>query len=259
LANHSGGPPRKKFTGGKRIIAVILVVVMVGGIIGYALTRGSASSPERPVNLLTNGGFETGNLQGWQTVPPHLPTVESSVVENGSSSYAARFQTPTNDAKVSSPCLIGGVGCGSLNASTIYQNVYNVTVSEDAKFSLAVYPMFQYPSAFQVALEFGLSSATSRANSTDVIIYYLVLASPQQCVSYSQDLVNAVARATSAAAAHCLAARQGNWTLVSRDLATDLPSGIGPSDLRGSLLTVSISFAGAGSTDVVYVDSLFLA
>ncbi len=180
------------------------------------------------------------------------------MVESGSS-YAARFQTPTNDAKVSSPCLTQGVGCGHLNASTIYQNVYNVTVSEDTKFSLAVNPMFQYPSALQVSLDFGLSpSAASRTNFTDVIVYYLVIASPQQCATYSQDLVNASEPSTSAAA-YCLSAQQGTWTLLSRNVTTDLPSGIEPSDLRGSLLTVSVSFAGAGPTDTVYVDSLSLA
>jgi len=232
-------------------VAAIIAVLVVGGT-GYVLVTDSGSSPEP--NLLANGAFETGDLQGWQAIPPYLPTVESSVVANGSS-HAARFQTPTNDANVSSPCLAVGEGCGALNVSTIYQNVYNLTLSGGTTFSFAVYTAFQYPSKFQVTLEFGLSpSAVARTGYGDVLLYYLVLASPQQCSTSSSYLLSSRPQGTSVAT-HCLSARQGDWTHVERDVASDLPSGLTPSGLRGSLLTLSVSFAGASPTDETYAGS----
>jgi hypothetical protein len=260
-------------------VAIILVALVIGAV-GYVPVNDSSSSSittsAPSANLLTNGGFETGNLQGWQSIPPYIPTVESAVVENGSS-YAARFQTSTNEGNASSPCLIQGIGCGALNTSTIYQNVPDVSVSNGTMFSLAVDPIFQYPSGFQISLEFSgpappapssstavvstavVSTATSTVStstqgpSLDVIVFYLVLASSQQCSTYSRDLVDAKPGAM--VAVHCLSAPQGSWTLVTRDLATDLPAGVSPSDLTGSTLTLSISFAGADSGDTVYVDS----
>ena len=246
---------QKGVTRGRAVVAAVVIVVLAIGGIGYVVVTDSAS-PARPPSLFANGGFETGNLQGWQTVPPYLPTVESSIVAEGSS-YAARFQTPTNDPQLSSPCLTVGVGCGLLNTSTIYQNVYNLTVSEGTGFSFAVYPAFQYPSAFQVALEFGLSpSAVGKTGYSDVLVYYLVLASPQQCSTYSNDLLKSRPLGTSAAT-HCLSTQQGGWTPFNRDIASDLPSGISPSELDGSMLTLSVSFAGANATDEAYVGSLY--
>jgi hypothetical protein len=244
----------KRITRRRAVAAVAIIAVLVVGT-AYVLVADSGSSA-RP-NLLANGGFEAGDLGGWQTVPPYLPAVESSIVAKGAS-YAARFQTPTNDANVSSPCLTVGEGCGLLNTSTIYQNVYNLTASGRTGFSFAVYPAFQYPSAFQVTLEFGLSpSASGQAGYSDVLVYYLVVASPQQCSSYGNDLLRSRPSGTSAAT-HCLSALQGSWTLFDRDVASDLPSGISPSELDGSMLTLSASFAGAGATDEVYVGSLYL-
>lgn len=250
----AASPVPKGANRSRAIVAVIIIVVLAIGGIGYVVLTGSAA---RPPNLLANGGFETGSLQGWQTVPPYVPVVESSTVAKGSS-YAARFQTPTNDANVSSPCLTVGTGCGLLNTSTIYQSVYNLTVSKSTGFSLAVYPAFQYPSAFQVALEFGLSPAAARQTGYgDVLVYYLVLASPQQCSTYSNDLLRSRPAGTSAAT-HCLSAQPGVWTPFDRDMASDLPSGISPSQLDGSMLTLSVSFAGAGATDEAYIGSLYL-
>ena len=252
----AASPVQKGVGRGRAVVAAVVIVVLAIGGIAYVVVTDSASAA-RPPNLFANGGFEAGNLQGWQTVPPYLPTVESSIVAKGSS-YAARFQTPTNDPRLSSPCLTVGVGCSLLNTSTIYQNVYNLTVSEGTRFSFAVYPAFQYPSAFQVTLEFGLSpSAVGRTGYSDVLVYYLVLASPQQCSTYSSDLLGSRPSGTSASA-HCLSAPQGSWTLFNGDMASDLPSGISPSELDGSMLTLSVSFAGANATDEVCVGSLYL-
>jgi hypothetical protein len=252
----AASPVQKGVMRGRAVVAAFVIVVLAIGGIAYVVVTDSASAA-RPPNLFANGGFETGNLQGWQTVPPYLPIVESSIVAKGST-HAARFQTPTNDPSLSSPCLTVGVGCGVLNTSTIYQNVYNLTVSEGTRFSFAVYPAFAYPSAFQMALEFGLSpSAARQTGYSDVLVYYLVLASPQQCSTYSSDLLTSRPPGTSAAA-QCLSTRQGSWTLFDRDIAPDLPSGISPSELDGSMLTLSVSFAGAGATDEVYVGSLYL-
>jgi hypothetical protein len=255
-----------------------MVVAFVIGAVGYVpvnnFSSSSITTSAPSANLLTNGGFETGNLQGWQSIPPYIPTIESAVVENGSL-YAARFQTSTNQGNASSPCLIQGIGCGALNTSTIYQNIPDVSASNGTRFSLAVDPIFQYPSGFQISLEFSgpapspsstTSTSTSSATSTtssqgrpslDVIVFYLVVASSQQCSTYSRDLVASKPGAT--AAVHCLSAPQGGWTLVTRDLAADLPAGVSPSDLNGSTLTLSISFAGANPTDTVYVDSLSIS
>jgi len=250
----AASPVQKGATRGRAVVAAVVIVILVIGGIAYVVVTDSATAPS---NLFANGGFETGNLRGWQTVPPYLPAVESSIVAKGSS-YAARFQTPTNDPRLSSPCLTVGVGCGILNTSTIYQNVYNLTASEGTRFSFAVYPAFQYPSAFQVTLEFGLSpSAVGQTGYSDILVYYLVLASPQQCSTYGSDLLSSRPPGTSAAT-HCLSTRQGSWTLFNGDIAPDLPSGISPSELDGSMLTLSVSFAGANATDEAYVGSLYL-
>ena len=243
---------KKRVTRRRAAAIAIIAVLMVGTAYVLVADSGPAARP----NLFANGGFATGDLQGWQTVPPYLPTVESSMVPKGSS-YAARFQTPTNDANASSPCMTVGEGCGILNVSTIYQNVNDLTLSGGAKFSLAVYPAFQYPSAFQVALEFGLSSSAGQAGYSDVLVYYLVLASAQQCSTYSDHLLSSRPQGTSAVT-HCLSAPQGGWTTFSRDMASDLPSGISPSELDGSMLTLSVSFAGATATDEAYVGSVYL-
>ncbi len=238
------------------IVAVVIIVLAVAGI-EYIFVTGEGPF-FRPPNLLANGGFHSGDLQGWQSVPPYLPAVESSVVARGSS-YAARFQTPTNNASVSGPCLTLGTRCGLLNVSTIYQTIGNLTVAGNSRFSLAVNPSFQYPSAFQVTLEFGLSpSAANRTGYSDVFVYYLVLASSQQCSTYSGYLLSSVP-AGATAAAHCLSAPQGAWTSFSRGLVSDLPSGISRPDLARSTMTISVSFAGAGPTDEIYVDALYLS
>jgi len=246
------GHVKKRITRRRAVAAVAVIAVLVVGGAAYVLITDSGSSA-RP-NLFANGAFQTGDLRGWQAVPPYLPVVESSNIAKGSS-YDARFQTPTNDANVSSPCLTVGEGCGLLNVSTIYQHVYNLTLSGDARFSFAVYPAFQYPSAFQVTLEFSLSpSAAARTGHSDILLYYLVLATPQQCSAYSGYLQSARPPGASAAF-HCLSAPQGDWTQVDRDVASDLPSGLAPSGLDGSMLTLSVSFAGAGPTDVTYAGS----
>ncbi|MGH9920846.1 MAG: hypothetical protein ACRD6W_18500, partial [Nitrososphaerales archaeon] len=86
---------------------------------------------------------------------------------------------------------------------------------------------------------------------------YLLRVSPQQCSTYGDHLLSSRPSGTSAAA-HCLSAPQGSWTTFSRDMASDLPSGISPSELNNSMLTLSVSFAGANPTDEVYVGSLYL-
>ncbi len=250
----AAGHGKKRITRRRAAAAAAIVAALVVGA-GYVLVADSDSSAS--ANLFANGGFGTGDLRGWQTVPPYLPAVESSIVAKGSS-YAARFQTPTNDAKASSPCMTSGEDCGILNVSTIYQNVNDFTPSRGTTFSLAVYPAFQYPSIFQVALEFGLSpSAAGQAGYSDVLVYYLALASPQQCSTYGNHLLSSRPQGTSAVT-HCLSARQGGWTIFNRDMASDLPSEISTSELDGSLLTLSVSFAGASATDEVYVSSLYL-
>jgi hypothetical protein len=246
-------PERKGGRGRRLVLAAIVLVVVAAAGAGYALTRGPP-----PVNLLTDGGFSDGSLQGWQTVPPYLPAVESAVVAKGSA-YAARFQTTTNDPAVAGPCLTRGTDCGVLNVSTIYQSVEDLTVSGGTRFSIAVYPMFQPPSAFQVTFEFGLSpSAVGRTGYTDVLLFYVVVATPQQCSSYGGYLVQSIPRGTTAAS-HCLPAPQGSWSSFSRGIAADLPSGITAADLEGSALTVSVSFAGAGPADEIYVDAMSLS
>ncbi len=253
----SSPPVRREIKPRQAIVVGVVIIVLAFAGAAYIFATGQGPF-FRPPNLLANGGFSAGNIQGWQSVPPYLPTVESSVVASGSS-YAARFQTPTNNASVSGPCLTLGISCGLLNVSTIYQTINNLTVTGNTGFSFAAYPAFQYPSAFQVTLEFGLSpSAANRTGYGNVLVYYLVLASSQQCSTYSSDLLRR-APAGDAASAHCLSAPQGTWTSFSRGLVSDLPSRISAPDLARSTMTISVSFAGAGPNDKVYVDSINLS
>jgi hypothetical protein len=230
------------------IAAAALIVVVLAGI-GLVFTNSLASSSKTESgNHLTNGGFETGNLQGWQNVNLLLPSMESTVVKNGT--YAVRFET-TRNGIVLSQCTLHALECNLLNSSTISQDVSGFSISPSTQFSIALYPLFQYPSTFQVTLDFALSS---RQNSPDVTIYYIFHASSEQCDTYSQLLVNA----SQYARAFCLSAQQGEWTVITRSISNDIPSTLSPSDLSGSSLTLSLSFAGGNSTDTTYVDSVYL-
>jgi hypothetical protein len=230
------------------VAAIIIVVVVVGGI-GLASTPSLAPSPRTEGgNLLINGGFETGDLQGWRNNSLLLPSVESAIVNNGT--HAARFET-TSNGNALSQCTLHALECALLNSSTISQDVSGVSISPNTTLSFALYPLFQYPSTFQVALDFGLSSLQ---NSKEVTIYYIFYASSDQCDTYSRLLVNS----SQYARAYCLSAQQGEWTVITRNLSNDIPSTLTPSDFRGSSLTISLSFAGGNSTDTAYVDSIFL-
>jgi hypothetical protein len=235
----------------RSIAVVILVVVFLAGI-GYVLTNdlassSAASSGSADGNLLTNGGFESGNLQGWQTLNLH-PTVESMIV-NGSK-YAAMFETTSNGLALSQ-CTMHALKCQLLNSSTISQAVSGVSISPSTRLSIALYSSFQSPSLFQVTLDF---SPSSQQNSHEVIIYYIFYASSEQCDTYSQLLVNA----SQFARAFCLSAQQGGWTAITRNISNDIPSSLSTSDLSGSSLTLSLSFSGGNSTDTTYVDSVYL-
>ncbi|MDA4117558.1 MAG: hypothetical protein OK455_04360 [Thaumarchaeota archaeon] len=234
----------------RSIAVVILVVVFLAGI-GYVLTNdlassSAASSRSAGGNLLTNGGFESGNLQGWQT-SNLLPTVESTIV-NGST-YAAMFETTSNGLTLSQ-CTMHALKCQLLNSSTISQAVSGVSISPSTRLSIALYSSFQSPSLFQVTLDLSPSSQ----HSHEVIIYYIFYASSEQCDTYSQLLVNA----SQFARAFCLSAQQGEWNAITRNISNDIPSSLSTSDLSGSSLTLSLSFSGGNSTDTTYVDSVYL-
>jgi hypothetical protein len=232
--------------------AVLIIALEIGGL-AYVLTDSSSPRPD----ILLNGGFGTGTLQAWQSVPPYLPIIETSLVPRGST-HAARFQTPTNEPSVSGPCLEGGKDCSLLNVSTIYQTVNNATITAGTRFSMAVYPAFQSPSAFQVTLEFGLTQAeASRAGYSDVLVYYVVTANAQQCTNDTGYLVRTGISGT-IGAAHCISAPQAAWTYVDRSVAADLPSGITASELDDSIITMSVSFSGASPTDQMCAGSLDL-
>ena len=229
----------------KQAIAAAILIVVAIGAIGLALAPSSTTGDG---NLLTNGGFEAGNLQGWQNGGLLVPSVESTIVKNGT--YAARFET-TSNGNALSQCTLHALECGLLNSSTISQAVSGFSVSPNTTLSIALYPKFQNLSTFQMTLDFSRSSLQS---PKDVIIYYIVSASSEQCNTYSQLLVNA----SHYARAFCLSAQQGEWTVITRNIPSDIPPAISPSDLKGSTLTLSLSFAGGNSTDTTYVDSVYL-
>lgn len=227
------------------VAAAVLIVVLVG--IGYVLTNDLTSSCKTANgNLLANGGFETGDLRCWQNGGLLVPTVESTTVKDGT--YAARFETTSNGDALSQ-CTLHALECSLLNSSTISQDVSGLSLSSNSTLSIALHPVFQYPSTFQMTLDFGLSS---RQNSSDVMIYYIFHGSPGQCETYSQLLVNG----SRYARAFCLSAQLGEWTVITRTISTDIPPAIRLSDLSGSSLTLSLSFAGGNSTDTAYVDSV---
>jgi hypothetical protein len=230
-----------------RVIAIIVIVVVLGGI-GFVFANSLASSSTTEGgNLLTNGGFETGDLRGWQSGYLLTPSVLSTIVKNGT--YAARFQTTSNGDALSQ-CTLHALECELLNSSTISQDVSGVPISPDTRFSFALYPSFQYPSTFQITLVF----QPSQKNSSDITIYYIFHASSEQCDTYSQLLVNASQNAR----AFCLPAQQGEWNVIARSISDDIPPALSLSALSGSSLTISLSFAGGNSSDLAHVDSVSL-
>ena len=196
---------------------------------------------------MTNGGFETGGLQGWQEtgVPP---TVESSVAYNGA--FAARFETPPNGPALTQ-CTLHAQQCALLNSSSISEDVSSLTISSNTTLSIALYPSFQSPSIFQVTLSFTLPSQRTPAAT----LYYVAASSADQCNAYRALLTNA----TQNSSAFCLDVLQGKWNLLTRNLSNDIPSPPGDSKLAGSTLTISLSFAGGNSTDYAYADSVRLS
>ena len=198
------------------------------------------SLPTGAFNQITNGGFETGGLQGWQVNPSSPPTVESTTVQNGT--FAARFQT-TGNGQTLTQCTTKALQCSHLNSSTISQEVALASVSNGTLLSIAVNPQFQPPSVFQITLSWSSPNAT---------IYYLLTASSEQCTSYSHLLTGTASNES----AYCLSPQQGTWTFLTRNVAVDLPPATSRSALAGSTVSLSMSFAGGNSTDFVYVDSV---
>jgi len=229
-----------------QLVAIVLVAaVVVGGVALFA--SGFSLSSSKKVNLLANGGFETGDLSGWDKGNPLVPTVESTVVYNNTT-HAVRFETTAN-GNVLGECTQQGLQCSAMNSSTISQTVNGFSLTPNSSVSIALNPMFASPSTFQMTLEF----APVSLGSPDIIIYYVFSASSQECGAYSQLLVNG----SNYARAFCLSAQPGGWTVVTRSLLSDIPTSLKPSDF-GSSLTLSLSFAGGNSTDAIYVDAVSL-
>jgi hypothetical protein len=226
--------------------AVAIAVVIAVIVAGVALLTGNLPSGTPKGNLLANGGFETADLRGWNAGNLLVPTVESTVVNNGT--YGALFET-TSNGNALSECTQQALGCSLVNSSTISQDVAGLSVSPNSTLSIALYPAFQPPSTFQMTLDF----APSSLGSPDITIYYVFSASSEQCDAYSQLLVNA----SNYARAFCLSVQQGKWTVITRSISNDIPSALKVSDL-GSSLTLSLSFAGGNSSDAMYVDSVSL-
>jgi len=225
-------------------LAVVLVVLLV---VGVVLILVNAPAPgNQGGNLLENGGFQTGDLSGWQN-SDITPAVESGLVDNAT--YAARFETTANGAALSQ-CTLHAQECATLNSSSISQSVSGLALSANTTLSLALYPSFKSPSIFQVTLSFTAPSQSS----PEATVYYVVAASPDQCDAYGKLLTNS----TQNSQAFCLQEQQGQWNVIARKISADLPAAPGQSALSGSVLTVSLSFAGANSTDVAYVDSVFV-
>lgn len=209
----------------------------------------SSSTTPANVNLLPNGGFEAGNLSGWNVRNNYVPQVVSTGLKN--MTYAAEFQTPGNGQDLVQ-CTTLNLDCGKLNVSTIFDVLPLSSVSRRANFSFAVDPSFSYPSGLQITLSFVLKSNPDAQNAT---IFYLLYTDMQQCESYASILTSYNTYHTTI---FCLAVPQGQWTTVERSMARDLASSINnPSYLDGTTLTLSISFAGGNATDKMSLGSVF--
>lgn len=261
------------------IVSAVVVVVIVIGVAVYAFDKplsgaSSSSSSSTPtssalstssssssslttsssttavdVDLLPNGGFEAGNLSGWNVANKYAPQVVPTGLKN--MTYAAEFQTPGNGQDLVR-CTTLNLDCGALNVSTIFDILPLTSVSRSANFSFAVDPSFSYPSGLQITLSFVLKSHPDAQNAT---IVYLLYTDMQQCESYASILTSYNTYHTTI---FCLAVPQGQWTTVDRSIARDLASNIGsPSYLDGTTLTLSFSFAGGNSTDKMSLGSVF--
>ena len=243
---------------------MVIVVILVAGAAAYVAANSSILTSSFPgvttseitsvaatggVNLLSNGGFETGNLQGWGSLNGLLPTVEQTNTYR--SAYDLRFQTPANGQNLVQ-CTDFSLGCGSINVSTIYQKLVITSASRATNFSIAINPQFQYPAGLQITLAFALPADPDAQNAT---IYYVFYQSTQQCQAYSKIVLSGNSFHKTF---FCLTIPQGQWSLMERSLAQDLASNIiSPAYLDGSTLTLSVSFAGGNSTDSAYVGSVF--
>lgn len=227
-----------------QIVAMVIGVAVV--IAAVAVLTGNLTGPGQPKgNLLGNGGFESGNLNYWNG-GSLLPSVETTTVQNGT--HALRFQTTPNGNSLAQ-CTQQAIACNTVNSSTISQDVSGLPLSPNSTVSIGVYPDFQAPSTFQMTLDI----APASLGSPSVTLYYIFAASPAQCATYSQLVVNG----SSYSRAFCLSPPQGAWTTISRTLFEDLPTTLKPTYL-GSSLTLSLSFAGGNASDTIYVDSVSL-
>jgi hypothetical protein len=256
------------------VVAVVVIAILVLGVVytssGLFLGRRSSSSTTSStasssalstsktsssatssiagdVNLLANGGFETGNLSGWSNSSDYRPIVGPG---EGNATFAATFETPANGQDLTL-CTTYSAECGSLNVSTISQRFVVASVNRQTSFSFAMNPKFSYPAGLQITLSFLRPSDPDAQNAT---IFYLFYASPQQCENYTQILAGYNTFHTSI---YCLTVPQGEWTTMTRNIASDLASTVGPAYLDGSTLTLSFSFAGGNSTDKTSIGSVF--